>query len=117
MAKDPRRLRTTLERYALALPEATSDMPWEGDVVAKVRGKIFVFFGLVSIGVKLPESFEHAVSLEAGTPTRYGLGRHRWATIDLSASDCPGRDVLQEWIDESYRAVAPKTLVRQLDAS
>ena len=24
-------------------------------------------------------------------------------------------DLLEEWIDESYRAVAPKTLVKQLD--
>jgi hypothetical protein len=47
----------------------------------------------------------------------YGLGRHGWATVDLSGSDTPGVDMLCEWLGESYRALAPKTLVRQLDAA
>ena len=34
-----------LEAFALDLPGAFADMPWDGDVVAKVGKKIFVFFG------------------------------------------------------------------------
>ena len=35
----------TLLAYCLAKPGAWQDEPWEGDVVAKVGGKIFAFFG------------------------------------------------------------------------
>ena len=34
-----------LQAFALDLPGAFRDTPWEGDVVAKVGKKIFVFFG------------------------------------------------------------------------
>ena len=62
-----------LESFALDLPGAFADMPWEGDVVAKVGKKIFVFFGTgdpPAISVKLPESADHALSTSPGaTPT------------------------------------------------
>ena len=35
----------SLLAYCLAKPGAWQDEPWEGDVVAKVGGKIFAFFG------------------------------------------------------------------------
>ena len=41
-------------RFALGFPEAWQDTPWDGDVVAKVGKKIFVFFGtgeVPSVGV------------------------------------------------------------------
>ena len=37
--------RSRLIAFALSLPEAVEDQPWEDDTVAKVRKKIFVFFG------------------------------------------------------------------------
>ena len=55
----------TLEAFALDLPGAFADMPWEGDVVAKVGKKIFVFFGSgdpPTIAVKLPDSADHALA-------------------------------------------------------
>ena len=57
-----------LEAFALGLPGAFADMPWEGDVVAKVGKKIFVFFGSgeqPAISVKLPESADHALATPA----------------------------------------------------
>ena len=45
----------TLLAYCLAKPGAWPDEPWEGDVVAKVGGKIFAFFGsgaTPSVGLK-----------------------------------------------------------------
>lgn len=47
-----------LESYALAKPGAWRDEPWEGDVVAKVTDKIFVFLGRDSVGVKAGGSRE-----------------------------------------------------------
>src|SRR5580693_2603459 len=49
--------------YCLAKPGAWQDEPWEGDVVAKVGGKIFAFFGSGpggSVGLKCAASREAA---------------------------------------------------------
>ena len=84
--------------------------------VAKVRGKIFVFLGgagSTRITVKLVESHEHALSIDGAAPTGYGLGKAGWVTVPVAG--VPG-DVVRDWIEESYRIVAPKRLVAQLDA-
>jgi predicted DNA-binding protein (MmcQ/YjbR family) len=109
----------TLKAFARSLPEAFEDMPWEGDVVAKVNKKIFVFLGSdtsTSISVKLPESQDHALSVPGAAPTGYGLGRHGWVTVPITGKSAPPLDVLRDWIEESYRTVAPKRLVARLDA-
>jgi len=99
--------------FALSLPEAQEDRPW-GDTVVKVRRKIFVFVGSERMTVKLVESHAHALSLEGAEPTGYGLGRAGWVTVPLAAAPT---DVLRDWIEESYRIVAPKRLVAALDAT
>ena len=109
--------RTKLLEFALGLPEAVEDHPW-GEAVAKVRKKVFVFFGGPTTGrmtVKLDESHGHALSLDGATPTGYGLGKSGWVTLP---TDAPGveHELLCEWIEESYRIVAPKRLVAALDA-
>jgi predicted DNA-binding protein (MmcQ/YjbR family) len=104
---------------ALDLPGAWQDTPWEGDLVTKAGKKIFVFFGHPDdprISVKLPDSADQALGISCCTPTSYGLGRHGWVTIDLAARDCPEPGVLEDWVEESYRAVAPKKLIAELDA-
>jgi predicted DNA-binding protein (MmcQ/YjbR family) len=99
--------------FALSLPEAWEDHPW-GETVAKVRTKIFVFLGGERITVKLDESHQHALSIEGAVPTGYGLGRAGWVTVPIGAVS---RDVLCDWVEESYRIVAPKRLVASLDAA
>lgn len=93
------------------MPEAWEDHPW-GDTVAKVRKKIFVFVGSDSITVKLDESQGHALSVAGAAPSGYGPGRSGWVTVPV-AGVTP--DVLREWVEESYRIVAPKRLVALLD--
>jgi predicted DNA-binding protein (MmcQ/YjbR family) len=97
--------------FALTLPEAWEDHPW-GETVAKVRAKVFVFLGPERITVKLEEAHEHALSVEGAEPTGYGLGRAGWVTVPVA--DVP-LNVLREWIEESYRIVAPKRLLAELD--
>jgi len=112
------RIRTKLLAFALTLPEAVEEHPW-GETAVKVRKKAFVFFGghptLDLITVKLDESNGHALSIDGVDPSGYGLGKSGWVTIRV---DAPGldHDLLCEWIEESYRIVAPKRLVAALDA-
>ena len=108
--------RDKLLAFALSFPGAYEDHPW-GEEVAKVRGKIFVFLGQPTsrrMTVKLDESHGHALSVEGAEPTGYGLGKAGWVTVPLRA---PGVDLelLRDWIEESYRIVAPKRLVADLD--
>ena len=106
--------RAQLVAFALSLPEAVEEHPW-GESVAKVRGKIFVFLGVdesLRITVKLVESHEHALSIDGAQPTGYGLGKAGWVTVPFGDVAI---DVARDWIEESYRIVAPKRLVAQLD--
>jgi predicted DNA-binding protein (MmcQ/YjbR family) len=109
-------VREQVREFSLSLPGAVEDHPW-GEDVAKVSGKVFVFLGPAGsrlITVKLDESHGHALSIEGAERTGYGLGRSGWVNVPLRA---PGVSValLRDWIEESYRIVAPKRLVADLD--
>jgi predicted DNA-binding protein (MmcQ/YjbR family) len=113
------RVREAIREFALSLPEAFEDHPW-GEDVAKVRGKVFVFLSPPAaktqlMTVKLVESHGHAMSIEGAEPTGYGLGKSGWVNVPLSAKDVT-ESLLCDWIEESYRVVAPKGLVATLDA-
>jgi predicted DNA-binding protein (MmcQ/YjbR family) len=97
--------------FALSLPGAWEDHPW-GDTVAKVRKKIFVFVGAESITVKLDASHMHALSIAGAAPSRYGLGASGWVTVPVKRV---ALDLLRDWVEESYRIVAPKRLAASLD--
>jgi predicted DNA-binding protein (MmcQ/YjbR family) len=110
--------RAQVRDFALSLPEAVEDHPWGEDVV-KVRGKVFVFLGTAGsprprMTVKLVESHGHALSLEGAEETGYGLGKAGWVTVPLSGKGI-SRDLLCDWVEESYCIVAPKKLVAELE--
>jgi predicted DNA-binding protein (MmcQ/YjbR family) len=115
-------LRTRLLNTALELPEAYVDHPW-GEDVAKVNKKVFVFLsnGDPAHGylmtVKLPLSGGAAAMVECAEPAGYGLGRSGWISLRHDRPGLPPVEVLEDWIEESYRAVAPKRLVNVLDAT
>ena len=70
--------------------------------------------GLPLMTVKLVESHGHALAIEGAEPTRYGLGPSGWVNVPLHAKGVT-LDLLRDWIEESYRIVAPKRLVAELD--
>ena len=114
----PRATRRRVLEFALELPEAYLDHPW-GEDVAKVNKKIFVFLGLEDssrpgMSVKLRDSHEQALSIPGTGPTGYGLGRGGWVDVPFRDTT-PPIDVLKDWVEESYRIVAPKRLVAELD--
>jgi predicted DNA-binding protein (MmcQ/YjbR family) len=107
-----------LLEHALSYPEAREDFPW-GERVVKVRGKVFLFMGRpdgkgLGLSVKLPGSASFALGLPFASPTGYGLGKAGWVTARFAAREKPPVELLKQWIDESYRAVAPKRLAAAL---
>jgi predicted DNA-binding protein (MmcQ/YjbR family) len=103
-----------LKKHALTYPEAVEDHPW-GHIAVKVRRKAFVFMALkdgrLRLSMKLPESGVAALTLPFASPTGYGLGKSGWVTAQFQGKAKVPVALLQEWIDESYRTVAPKRLV------
>ena len=117
----PKAALAAIRKRALSYPETVEDHPW-GDRVIKVRGKIFVFLGAgkdggVGMTAKLPATHALALTLKHVAPTGYGLGNAGWVTVQLLKGERIDLGLLMDWVDESYRAVAPRTLVKALDES
>ena len=107
-----------LLRIALALPGAYEDRPW-GSVHCKVAGKIFVGWGRdedgeMSVGFKTDKQLQTMlVASDARfTVARY-VGKHGWVDMRIGAK--PDWAEVATFIADSYRMIAPKKLVRQLD--
>ncbi len=114
-------LELALRDFAMQYPEATEDHPW-GHRAIKVKGKAFVFLGgekdtkELSLSVKLPQSRDMAADLPFAEPTGYGLGKSGWVSFTPTDEEMPDIAQLKEWVDESYRAQAPRRFVKELDA-
>ena len=120
MSERRKKIYERIRKHALSFPEAYEEHPW-GERVAKVGKKVFVFFGSgddpgqpYGFSVKLPDSNDEALAMPFTRPTGYGLDRGSWVTV-RPPDDAP-LELLTGWIEESYRTVAPKALVAQLDA-
>ena len=118
---DPEAFKEELRQHALQYPEVHEDYPW-GELAIKVKGKAFIFMraeaDLVSLSVKLPQSRDMANDLPFAEPTHYGLGKHGWVTAKITAKEAGETlEMLKAWIDESFRAVAPKSIVKKLAPS
>ena len=115
------KIESRLRDYAMSFPEATEDHPW-GHIAVKVKKKAFVFLGgdqeesELSITVKLPSSRDMAADLPFAEPSGYGLGKSGWITARFADMKDVPVDLLESWINESYRAIAPKKLSSQLAA-
>ena len=101
---------------ALALPEVQENSHMDTPDF-RVRNRIFATLptdGAQGVIKLMPD--EQAALLGSqpevyGTPG--GWGRHGWTTVYLDAADAAE---VRELLQEAWRAVAPKKLVRQMDA-
>jgi len=109
-----------LAKVALAYPEVIEDHPW-GERAFKIKGKVFLFLsrhnGGLNVTVKLPDSNAYALTQPFAKPTGYGLGKSGWVSSRFDPTDAVPVDLLEDWIAESFRAVAPKKVVAKLDGS
>ena len=107
------RAENALANTALSYPEVVEENPW-GHRAFKVRGKTFLFLGAsgegLSLSTKLPESGMIALTLPFAEPTGYGLGKSGWVSARFGPKDSVPLPIMSSWIDESYRAIAPKKL-------
>jgi predicted DNA-binding protein (MmcQ/YjbR family) len=110
---------TFLRTRALSYPGAVEEFPW-GHRAIKVKTKIFLILalneGVLGVTVKLPDSNAYALLQRYAEPTGYGLGKSGWVTCRFQPGAEVPLDLLEEWLEESYRAVAPKKLVLALNA-
>jgi hypothetical protein len=89
-----------------------------------VKGKAFLFMStgkgdgtFLSLSVKLPVSARFALTLPFASPTEYGLGKSGWITARFDENDDVPIYMLEEWIDESFRAIAPKRVLAKLESA
>jgi predicted DNA-binding protein (MmcQ/YjbR family) len=121
MAKlNAKKAEAQLIEFAHTMPEAWEDHPWDHTVL-KVGKKIFVFFGgaagpkdTMSVTVKLPISAEMALTLPDTKPAGHGLGKAGWIQMHRKTGEDIDIDLIQGWIVQSYKAVAPKKFAKLL---
>jgi predicted DNA-binding protein (MmcQ/YjbR family) len=103
-----------LREFGLRYPGAHTKSPWPGHLDLAVNDKTFAYLSVAGdppkISCKLPRSADAALGLPFTTPTAYGLGKSGWVTASFPDDASVPVEMLEEWIDESYRAQAPKRL-------
>ena len=109
-----------LRAFGLTYPGAHSKAPWPDHDDLAVNDKTFAYLPVAgepfSLSAKLPYTGEVALDLPYARPTGYGLGKSGWVSFAPSEGEMPSLEQLKDWIDESYRAQAPRRLVKELDA-
>jgi predicted DNA-binding protein (MmcQ/YjbR family) len=116
--KDP--FHDRLLAIVLELPGAYEDRPW-GSVHCKVDGKIFVGWGRhedgeMSMGIRVDKALQPMLvkSDRRFTIAKY-VGQH--GGVDMRLGPKPDWAEVENLIVESYRIIAPKRRVKELDAA
>ena len=106
-----------LRAFGLTYPETGLKSPWPGHADLAVRDKTFAYLSAAgdpfSLSCKLPFSAAEAREMPFVTPTGYGLGKSGWVTATWPEDVADPMAMFRAWIDESYRAQAPKKLIAQ----
>ena len=108
-----------LRAFGLEYPGAHLKSPWPDHKDLAVNDKTFAYLSASTddpfgISCKLPESSAVALSLPFVEPAGHGLGKSGWVAATIADGGEIPVDLFKAWIDESYRAQAPKKLLAQL---
>ena len=103
----------------LRLPGAYEDRPW-GSVHCKVAGKIFVGWhrrddGEMQLGFRVDKELQ---SMLVVSDPRFSIAKYvgQHGGVDMRLGPRPDWAEVEGFIAESYRIIAPKRLVKELDA-
>lgn len=104
-----------LRKAALAYPDTVEDFPWGHSAFKTPNKKAFMFMGATedggfSFSLKLPFRNEEALAMKGAEPTGYGMAKSGWVTFTYGPKAKPPLAKLVDYLDESWRAVAPKKL-------
>jgi predicted DNA-binding protein (MmcQ/YjbR family) len=116
MASDP--FHERLLAMVLELPGAYEDRPW-GSVHCKVDGKIFAGWGRLedgdmSLGIRVDKALQPMlVANDARFTVAKYVGKH--GGVDMRLGPKPDWNEVESFIVESYRIIAPKRRVKELD--
>jgi predicted DNA-binding protein (MmcQ/YjbR family) len=109
-------LLTKLRKLVATLPETEEVETWEHPTF-RVRNKIFTSFGQAEdgarIGAKATKPDQAVLITNPAIEKAAYVGQHGW--ISMHAEELPW-PALVDLVEQSYRLIAPKTLVKQLDA-
>lgn len=118
--KPPADAADSLRAFGLTYPETGLKSPWPGHADLAVRDRTFAYLSLAgepfSLSCKLPFSSAEALDMPFVTPAGYGLGKSGWVTATWPDDGIDPMAMFRSWIDESYRAQAPKKLIAQAPA-
>ena len=117
MGKDPQHDR--LLAIVKSLPGAYDDYPW-GSLHAKVDGKIFTGWsrdddGVMVLGIRT--DLDQQAALVRSDP-RFTIAKYsgKYGGMDFKIGKNPDWGEVEHFIVESYRQVAPKKRLKELDA-
>lgn len=104
-----------LRKAALGYPDTVEDFPWDHHAFKATNKKVFLFLTALEDGgfncsLKLPFRQEEALKMKGAEPTGYGMAKSGWVTFTYGAKAKPPMDKLLDYLDESWRAVAPKKM-------
>ncbi|MEM1450312.1 MAG: MmcQ/YjbR family DNA-binding protein [Planctomycetota bacterium] len=108
-----------VREICLALPSAHETLTW-GHPHFRVKDKIFAGFNDAEDGPRLgfkldKEDASFLVVSDPRIERAPYVGKHGWVTMDLSGRVAWTR--VREYVRTSYRLIAPKRLVAELDGS
>jgi predicted DNA-binding protein (MmcQ/YjbR family) len=118
VTKDPQHDR--LLAIVKSLPGAYEDWPW-GSIHCKVDGKIFAGWGRddegnMVLGIRTDPEQQAAL---VNSDPRFSIAKYvgKYGGIDMKLGPKPNWAEVEELIVQSYRIMAPKKRVKELDAA
>lgn len=105
----------SLRKAALGYPDTSEDFPWDHHAYKAAGKKTFLFLtglegGGFNCSMKLPFRNEEALRIKGAAPTGYGMAASGWVTFTFGPKAKAPLPKLVDYLDESWRAVAPKRL-------
>lgn len=106
---------------ALGYPGTVEGISCAGTAIesrtVKAGKRAFLFLRRKEVRIKLEASLGEIQARAAQAPDQWEAGKGGWVKITLEAGAQLELEDARRWIEESYRLMANKTMLKQLDAA